>query len=326
MMEAVFFITLFYVYIPIVLGVISYRAAKNGFFLESPMQYLVKRFKLSTHDERFIILLVGALVLMLPTILFLRVVSPGNYLAKMVGVILVLFCLSVSVVYVLTSKVVREGYFKYSGYIKTLIAISVAINLAKSSSYADGVISELTGVRGSDLPTGLVWLSFIMAPIPWVITLSLGSLIIYAMAIFGTNKKKPRWQSLSVLNQVPVKKCSTYKLAPGHAVALSFALLATSPLSITASVLSLPWTERKVREQLVSASFHVKAEKCGVEDIPGAKVAYLEEGKAIIAVPDEKLGYSFASLACAVTWNTQTNSKGAWANGTYLEANYLRLK
>lgn len=325
-MKAVFFITLFYFYLPVVLGVISDRAAKNGFLLESPMQYLVKKFKLSTHEDRFFMLLVGALVLMLPTILFLRLVSPGNCLARIIGVILVLFCLSASVVYVLTSRVVKEGYFKYSGYIKTLIAISVAINLAKSSSYADGVISELTGVRGSDLPTGLVWLSFIMAPIPWVVTLSLGSLIIYAVAIFGANKKKPRWQSLSVLDQVPVKKSFTYELAPGYAVALSFALLATSPLSITATVLSLPWTERKVREQLVSASFHVKAEKCGVEDIPGAKIAYLEEGKAIIAVPDEKLGYSFASLACAVTWNIQKNSKDAWANGTYLEAKYLKFK
>ncbi|ARU88442.1 hypothetical protein [Pseudomonas sp. M30-35] len=81
-------------------------------------------------------------------------------------------------------------------------------------------------------------------------------------------------------------------------------MLALVPLSLMEYVLKTPWAENQIRKELVQASFHTKAEKCGIEKIDGAKVAYMEPGKAIIAIPDEKLGYIFSPIKCTVKWRT----------------------
>ncbi|AVO55751.1 hypothetical protein C7A17_24360 [Ectopseudomonas mendocina] len=81
-------------------------------------------------------------------------------------------------------------------------------------------------------------------------------------------------------------------------------MLAIAPLSIASFILSSNWADQKVREQLVSASFHIQAKTCGVENIKGAKIAYLEYGKALIAIPDKEKSYIFDRVLCTQTWAT----------------------
>src|SRR5690606_448925 len=94
----------------------------------------------------------------------------------------------------------------------------------------------------------------------------------------------------------------TPKSLTGYALAFCFAMLAISPITIMSYLLRTPDAELFIRSQLVDASFHVNAKECRVNKIDNSKIAYTEAGKAIIAIPDDNLGYIFKRIECSRDW------------------------
>lgn len=79
-------------------------------------------------------------------------------------------------------------------------------------------------------------------------------------------------------------------------------MLAISPISILEATLKSEWIDIFIREQLIDASFHVPAKACKSTK-KGALIAYLEEGKSLIAIPDKHLSYTFGKLECNTGWS-----------------------
>jgi hypothetical protein len=302
--ELAFFVSLF-VYASIVLGLVARLAWKRGFINDGPVFYVVKKVKYSLPDERLIYLLSVILFFSVPLSVYLVLINPESAVAQMLVVSMVSLALMVTVYYVLTSSEIKGACKRYSSYLAFLVTVSITVNLSRATSFAESVINELLGIRASELPTGLAWLSIIMTPVAWIITLAIGFLAAYIAVLFNTGRKDVR-NNLSLVGSglAPIRNSTSRELRAGYAIAISFAVLAVSPISLISGFLSTAWAEMKIREQLVGASFHIDARRCGIDDIKGAKIAFLEFGKAIIAMPDEKLGYTFKRLQCDVYWET----------------------
>lgn len=301
-MEALFFIFLLYFYIPLICGGVTDNAIKNGFASNRVFSYLVARFNFSSYEEKFLIALSLILILAVPVLIYSVLPIIHSTASKLIGIYLVAGAMALSSLYAITSKHIREIYMKYSGRLNFIIAISATINLSRATSYAESVITDCVGLRASELPTGLAWLSLIMVPIAWLVTLAIGSMAIYAVALFSTSFiSAPRKSHVTSL-QVPITRKIFREIAPGYAIAFSFAILAVSPLTFVSKLLSTIWAEQFIRKELVSASFHTNAERCGIESLPGAKIAYLEAGKAIVAIPHDDLGYTFRPITCPDMW------------------------
>ncbi|MFI7864499.1 hypothetical protein [Ectopseudomonas khazarica] len=296
-MEAAFYVILLYLYVPVVWGILV-RNKINNKHHKGVLSYNFIRFKHASYEERFLILLTILLILALPVACHIVYVNPKNETFGTIGSIIAILAMVLSAIYALTSKTVHDVYKKYSGRLNIIIAISATVNFSKATSYADGIISGLIGIRASELPTGMAWLTLIMVPVAWLVTLAIGSIAIYLVALFGS----PSIEANRSVLRIPVKRKVFRELAPYYAVAFSFAILAISPLTLVSHILGTDWAETSIREELVDASFHVKAEKCGIEGIEGAKVAYLESGKAVVALPGAKYSYEFETIDCPATW------------------------
>jgi len=310
--EALFYVFLLYFYIPLIYGGLTDNALKNGFANGKIFSYLVVRFKFSSYEERFLIVFSLIFIFAIPTAIYASLPIVYGAVAKKIGMFLVVAVMAMSSLYAITSKKIHEIYIRYSGRLNFIMAVSAAINLSRATSYAESIITDFVGMRASELPTGLAWISLIMVPIAWLVTLTIGALAIYAVALFSTSfVDSPRNSHVTSL-QVPIARKVFRELAPGYAIAFSFAILAVSPLTIVSKVLSTTWAERLIREELVSASFHSKAGRCGIDFLPDAKVAYLEAGKAIIAIPHESLGYIFRPIGCSEIWYSAKQLEGVY--------------
>ncbi|VXC43761.1 hypothetical protein [Pseudomonas sp. 9Ag] len=314
-MKLIFFSVLLYIYFPIILGIIANHAVKNGYVTTNPLSYILIKFKHSSYEERFLLSLSSIFLITIPIAFYSTSVATDSRNARILGITMISAAMLLSVVYAITSRPVRSTYSKYAGRLNFIIAVSATINFARATSFAEGVISELVGVRASELPTGLAWLSLIMVPVAWLVTLSIGSIAIYAVALFSTSLKDAPRKSHAVGLQVPIQRKVFRELAPGYAVAFSFAILAVSPLTVVSNILGSAWAEKKIREELVSASFHVKASKCSIDGIDGAKVAFLNDGKAIVALPHEKLGFVFQPITCVTNWMDPAQIIEIYKNG-----------
>jgi hypothetical protein len=175
-----------------------------------------------------------------------------------------------------------------------------------ATSFAEGIINDLTGVRASELPTALTRLTLIMTPVAYVFTITIWSFVLYIITLLlpPNNKSKASTKSPYSYLGTPTKTDHLANFTSGYAVTLGFSMLAIAPLSFASFILGTNWADQTVREQLVSASFHIKSKACGIEKIAGAKIAYLESGKALIAIPDKEKSYIFDRVLCTQTWAT----------------------
>lgn len=301
-MEAAFYVFLIYLYVPLVWGILARNKLDNNYHKGGVIVYNFVRFKHSSYEEKYLILLTFLLILAIPVATHIILVKPKSETFATIGSAITILAMILAASYAITSKEVLSTYKKYSGRLNFVIAISATVNLSRATSYAESIISGLVGIRASELPTGLAWLTLIMVPVAWLVTLAMGSLAIYFVALFKTSHTDASKIASHTTLQMPVKRKIFRELAPGYAIAFSFAILAISPLTVAEGVLRTSWADNRIREELVDASFHVKAEKCGIEGIKGAKIAYLESGKAIVALPDTKHSYVFEAIDCPETW------------------------
>lgn len=303
-MDAGFSIITFFVYFPLILGLVSLYANKRGFSHLTPFGFLANRLKYASAENKYIGSLVLVILFTAPAATYAKLINSDSVIAKTLAITALIAMPTISVIFIFFSETVRAIYKKYAFFFTAIITLSAAINYSMATSFAEGIINDLTEVRASELPTALTRLTLIMTPVACVFTITVWSFVLYAITLFlpsnrnGTANIAFSGSSLST----PTRTDHLADFTSGYAVALGFSMLAIAPLSIASFILSTNWADQKVREQLVSASFHIKAEACGVENIKGAKIAYLESGKALIAIPDNEKNYIFDRVLCAQTW------------------------
>lgn len=314
-MEVAFVLFLLFVYFPAAFGVVANIASTRGYVNDSVPSYIAKIIRFSSADTRYIVAILIFLICIVPVFVYKRFVDSVSGLASVIALALMVLMLIVSAVSIYSSPLIRGFYRKYFCGINIVVVMLMAINASRATSYAEGIISSLVGVRASELPTGLVWMSIIMAPVAWAITISMWSMaahvVIFLYAIFNETHDAKRRKILAA--QGFNTKLSS-KIPNGLLLALGFAVLAVSPVSMVSFLLKSPGAEKIVREELVDASFHVSAEECEIKGILGAKIAYLETGKALVAIPDEKLGFQFARVECAKNWSQPADIENSVAS------------
>lgn len=309
-MEVLFIIALLFVYIPVVCAILARNACDLGGPDEGVLTCLYRGFKNSSDEERYIQLLNSIIIVSAPLAVHVFYVSPELRATKIIGLALVGIMTVLSVAFVITSTMIREYYSNYSKIIYALIGLTITINVPRSTSFAEGIIASAIGVPANQLPTALAWLTMLMTPISLVFIFAFYCVGIYVVALLMTcfDEKKESTNS-SPLNQIYIKKNTSRRTIAWFATAASFAILAISPLNFTIELLGSNWAERTVRESIVSASFHANATDCGISEVPESgknkiKVAYLDDEKAIIAIPHEIIGYTFERIACPKIWKS----------------------
>lgn len=304
-MDAPYLLAVLYIYIPIIWGMLSNHAQRNGYTNISTVKYAFKLTKILERDERTIYLLSVLFTFFMPISIYGKLTENRNDFIISTAVALLLTATVLAAVSFFTSPTVRTAYKKYTLLLNSSLVILVAVNYSIATSYAESTIINLTGVRAGELPTALSWLSIIMVPLAWLITLATFFLAIYAVALFGAGIKSGRRTPLSSpLNQVYIKSRATAEHTKLYTISFCGAILALNPIILVGILLKTDWAETKIREQLVSASFHVKPPACGLDKVEGAAIALLEEDKAIIAIPDQKFGYKFGLIQCTREWMT----------------------
>lgn len=302
-MRALYFIALFYLYIPFICGAVRWIANKSGFSEKTFGSYLANRFHYSNSDIRFFMAISFIMSLLFPCVIYGKLIDPQNEFIKIVTIFAVVAIAATSSVYALTSELVKAGFKKYQTYWTLFLTASGAVNASRATSYAEGLISNITPVRGSDLPTALARLSIVMTPVAWIISLSFFFVFIYAAVLFKAVvfDSKSNTKNAYIITETTDKKLIN-KFISGLAIAFSFAMLAVSYLNILDIVLKSKRMEQFVREQIADASFHTQPSKCGIHSSKSGLIAYLEDGKAILAQPDESLSYTFKGIECPREW------------------------
>lgn len=303
-MKTLYILIVTYFYIPFVTGSLRRYADRTGFTNKSLAGYLLNRFRHCSSDIKFLVILSTSLVFLTPLVFYVQLTGSRTMTLRVTTLPLMLLIVAASVIYAFSSPAIALGYKKFRPLWAFLMAVSAAINTSRAASYAESLISNLLGIRASDLPTALARLSLIMAPIAWAISFSFMFLAIYAITLFKTividlnQKNNPLLTGHGAkIEKQPIKILST-----GLAIPVCFAMLAVSPISLLEATLKTDWADRFIREQLVDASFHAPAKACQVSNINDALVAYLEGEKSLIAIPDKRLGYIFGKLECPSVW------------------------
>ncbi|WP_333983497.1 hypothetical protein [Ectopseudomonas khazarica] len=304
-MDAPYLLAVIYIYVPVMWGLLSNHATRHGYSHVSTIVYAFKLNRILPRDERTMYLLAIVFALFLPLSLYVIFIDNTNEPVASAAICTLLLACILAASSFFTSPAVRGIYGKHKILLNSVVIIAGAINYSRATSYAEGAIVYLTGLRASELPTAMSWLSIIMVPLAWVTMLAIGFVALYSMALFGAAAKSTNKGPLtSPLNQVHIKSTTSKEHTRLYSLAFCCAILGLTPITLTSLLLKTDWAEIQIRKQLVSASFHVNPEACSLPQIEDAKIALLEAGKAIIAIPDQALGYKFRLTQCPKNWIT----------------------
>lgn len=302
-MHGLYIVTIIYLYFPLVIALVRRHADTTGFKDKAIAPYIKNRFIYCNVEVKFLIVLSITIATLLPITIYTKLTGSNTTPLRIVALATMLLTSITSAAFALKSQAIAEGYKKYRKLWAFLITISAAINTSRAASFAESYIANLTGVRGNDIPTALARLSLLMAPIAWAISLSFMFLAIYTIALFKTVVIDPKNKvSLTQLHGAHIVQRRMESLGAGIAISVCFAMLAVSPLSLLEATLKSEWIDAFIRDQIVDASFHVPADKCNAKN-KGALIAYLENEKALIAFPENRMGYIFKKIQCPATWS-----------------------
>ncbi|WP_323151034.1 hypothetical protein [Pseudomonas glycinae] len=219
--------------------------------------------------------------------------SIGMKLDIMTGLgLLLLSCFS-AIAYLCCYWKIPAIVAKYGGLLKALLG-AVAIGVATLSKiYSDEGIAELTGLPPQGLPGAQLLLTFLLTPIIWFLgmSLSLGylSLPVISFLFLRSLYRDYREKKDGIKNESSLRDVAAL-------VAVFFAVIIM--LMLNEKIVSKSFYEPRLKQAIVFASFHLPTSYCGLVDTRRAQVVPMSDGKAAIAIPDGKLGYTFDVIDC----------------------------
>lgn len=188
-MDALYLLAVIYLYCPIMWGLLGNHARRHGHSDTSTIKYAIKLFKTLERDEKTIYLLSVLFALFLPLAFYSILTKSNDGFITSSAVSLLLIATVLAAISFFTSPTVRAIYKKHTTSLNASVVILAAINYSVATSYAESAIVYLTGVRASELPTAMSWLSIIMVPLAWMTMLATRFLALYAAALFGAGVK-----------------------------------------------------------------------------------------------------------------------------------------
>ncbi|MDF3200712.1 hypothetical protein P3C29_18665 [Pseudomonas sp. 1912-s] len=188
----------------------------------------------------------------------------------------------------LTGKIKRYGIA-----LKFLLGgITLCIATA-SKIYSDSGIAELTGLPPQDLPGAQLLLTVLLTPTFWLMALLplAGYLSVALMVILFV---RSMYRESPKQRRKGKKSSSLRDVSAVVAIPLCVLIL----FALTELLLSKHFYEKRLRQAIAFASFHLPGTYCGLPETKGVAIAPVTDGRAAIAIPDEKLGYLFEPIEC----------------------------
>ena len=185
-MKKIYILTAIYLYLPFISSLLRRYADRTGFINEGLAGYLLNRLRYCNSDIKLLTILTASVAILTPMVFYVQLIGSRTTTLRLTMLALMLLIAVPSVIYAFSSPAIAFWYKKFRSLWAFLITVSAAINTSRAASYAESSISNLIGIRASDLPTALARLSLIMTHIAWAISLSFMFLAIYAIALFKT--------------------------------------------------------------------------------------------------------------------------------------------
>ncbi|MNJ56771.1 hypothetical protein D3C77_523340 [compost metagenome] len=84
-----------------------------------------------------------------------------------------------------------------------------------------------------------------------------------------------------------------------HACAwVAMAYFSIIMLTMSTGILKKSFYEKRLNNAIAYSAFLLPPSYCGLPDIKGARVAVMKYKRAALALPDERMGYTFSKIAC----------------------------
>lgn len=185
------------------------------------------------------------------------------------------------------------------------IASIIGVTFSYSASiYVDGTITSITAVKAADLPTAQAILKILFIAIFTLISIGIFCALILALYSTKSILESRRDKSTYIVNMEKIEKSNGYPLI-FSASNFTFDLMIISNLIILASYFSpihqaKPLLEafREMSAELITATFNVRGESCGIDPAENIKVAILSDKLFIRAIKNENGRYHFIVDEC----------------------------
>ncbi|CAE6934048.1 hypothetical protein DBO86_01095 [Pseudomonas indoloxydans] len=182
---------------------------------------------------------------------------------------------------------------KYKSLLKAIGALLTVCIATTSKIHSDMAIAELTGLPAQELPGAQLFLTFILTPTIWFLAISfvVGCISIpltLLLLIWGIYKD---WKK---------DKGSKFDFASARHVCAWVAMTYFSIIMLTMSsgILKKNFYEKRLNNAIAYSAFLLPPSYCGLPDIKGGSIAVMKYKRAALALPDEKMGYTFSKIAC----------------------------
>jgi hypothetical protein len=196
----------------------------------------------------------------------------------------------------------REYYKKHSGTVKIVLTATTVVFTIMANSLTEDAIINYTHVDASHFPGAQKAFILIGTVLLWLYIGMYASLPAYffvlakLMKTFVHNERnKPSYVNSYTTPFNNIKR--------NFNLAFAAMLGATYTLMILLGAMDTLFSSMntRLRETLVSASFHLPAEACGIYNRKfGTRVAPISEKQAVVATPDRELGYLFTTADCTM--------------------------
>lgn len=196
----------------------------------------------------------------------------------------------------------RGFYIKHSGTVKIIATAATVVFSVMANSLAEDAIINYTHVDASQFPSAQKAFILIGIVSLWLYIGMYASLPAYffvivklAKSVMDAEKKKPVYANSYTTPYNNRKR--NFNLGFAALLGVTYSIMIF--LGALDTLLSSAHT--RLKEVLVTSSFHLDPEACNINNMKfGTRAALISDKKAVIATPDKELGYTFKTMDCSI--------------------------
>lgn len=291
-----------YVLSPALLGYLSRYKGRHGSGSIGVFRYIRMRLKQGALVERLACLFWFVFYWIFLSCLYVLDKGLGYELVIFLCNIFILILCGVSLRLAYIAYDFASVYRRHSFVFGLLGAISVPVTLTLSAIWADGYISNVTQVSGTEFVTGMALLGLLFSPLSWAFVFSIVFMGPYAYAWAKLTSNKSSANAYSGLGVPSLKSQASVDSGSSNFVhascVIGLAANALAPLFLLGNLLSNQYAERFLSGALYFSSFHVGAEVCEAA-YEGGKIKLLSDKEAVLGVYNKGRGYIFSKIKCS---------------------------
>ncbi len=198
-----------------------------------------------------------------------------------------------------------KRYKQYSSLLKISATLTTLIIAVMANSISDATIANYTHVDPAKFPAAQKTFTLIISVALWIYVGMYAIFPAFAFVIINLLKKQ-------IYNDIKKDKrsyfdsCTNFKRDNIRDFNLGFASLIGTIYTILIllgliSSIETKYVDKKMKEALVFASFHLPPAACNIEtSYNESAIAFIGDEKFMIAIPDKELGYIFREEKCKI--------------------------